>query len=60
MSEHGSSGTDRGLGLGLLFGALALVGAGAMVVSGGEELAAWGFGAAVLFGCLAVVALHVY
>ena len=54
--------TDEGVGLGVLFGLLALLGAGGML--GGEVLgstaSAIGFAAAVTFGCLAVVALHVY
>lgn len=54
--------TDKGVGLAVLFGLLALVGAGAML--GGETISSAvsgaGFAAAVAFGCLAIVALHLY
>ncbi|ELZ13842.1 hypothetical protein C479_03316 [Halovivax asiaticus JCM 14624] len=50
--------TDRGIGLSVLFGALAVLGAIVMAVGAPEQLAAWGFAAAVIFGCLAVVAAH--
>lgn len=60
MSDHSSAETDQGLGLGLLFGGIAVIGALAMMVTAPEQTAAWGFAAAVGFGCLAVVALHVF
>lgn len=52
--------TDKGVGLGVLFSLLALLGAGAMFGGeiAGSGIAALGFAAAVAFGCLAVVALH--
>lgn len=54
--------TNKGVGLAVLFGLLALVGAGAML--GGESISSAvsgaGFAAAVAFGCLAIVALHLY
>lgn len=55
-----SASTDRGVGLTLLFGALAVVGAVVMAVGAPAETAAWGFAAAVAFGCLSVVAAHRY
>ncbi|WP_247731505.1 DUF7525 family protein [Halovivax limisalsi] len=59
MDEHTES-TDRGVGLTLLFGALAVLSAGVMAVGAPAETAAWGFAAAVAFGCLSVVAAHRY
>lgn len=54
-----TDGTDMGTGFAILFGLLAAASALLMLV--GEELvSAFGFGAAVFFGLLLVVALHVY
>ncbi|MFC3957167.1 DUF7525 family protein [Halovivax cerinus] len=50
--------SDRGIGLSMLFGALAVLGAVVMFVGAPEQLAAWGFAGAVLFGSLAVVVTH--
>jgi len=54
--------TDRGTGLGVLFGLLALAGAGAMYAGAPDEttIAAGGFAAALAFGCLAILAIHAY
>lgn len=54
--------TDKGVGLALLCGLLALGGAGAMAAAAPDASAVSGagFAAAVAFGCLAVVALHAY
>lgn len=54
--------TDKGTGLGVLFGLLALAGAGAMYAGAPDQttLAAGGFAAALAFGCLAIVAIHSY
>ncbi len=60
MVTDSESGTDKGLGLTLAFGALATLGAGAMFLGAPELEAAWGFAAAVIFSCLAVVAIHLY
>lgn len=60
MSDQGAAETDRGLGLGLLFGGLAVVGALVMMATAPDQTAAWGFAGAVAFGCLAVVAIHVF
>lgn len=55
-----SSQTDKGLGLALLFGSLALVGAIVMLVGAPDVTAAWGFAGAMLFGTLAVISIHVF
>lgn len=52
--------TDRGVGLALLFGVIAILAAGVMAVGAPDEIAAWGFAAAMVFACLAVVAIHSY
>lgn len=54
--------TDMGTGLGVLFGLLALAGAGAMYAGAPDTttVSAGGFAAAVAFGCLAIVAIHVH
>lgn len=49
-----------GLGTGVLFSLLAGLGAVGMFVGAPDELSAWAFGAAMLFGSLAVVAIHAY
>jgi hypothetical protein len=54
------AGTDMGIGLALLFAALGVVGTLAMFLGAPDALSAYGFAAAVTFGALAVVALHVY
>lgn len=51
--------TDKGTGFGVLFFLLAAF--GAVVMFSGEGLtSAFGFGGAVLFGILLVVAIHLY
>jgi len=52
-------GTDLDTGFGVLFGLLA-IGAAAVSMLTEGLLHAFGFGAAVLFGALLVVSLHVY
>lgn len=51
--------SDKGIGLPLAFGLIAALGAIGMLIGAPDIEAAWGFAAAVLFGALAVVALHV-
>ncbi|MFP8955793.1 hypothetical protein ACLI4Y_03625 [Natrialbaceae archaeon A-CW3] len=58
MADHTKS-TDKGLGLGLVFGLLALLGALVMLTTAPQIEAAWGFAAAVAFGALAIVGMHV-
>ena len=50
--------TDKGIGLGLALGALAVISALVMVVGAPDVTAAWGFAGAVLFSSLAVVGIH--
>lgn len=52
--------TDKGVGLALAFGALAVVGAGAMLFGGSQQVMAWGFAAAVTAGAVAVAVVQVY
>ncbi|AEH37290.1 DUF7525 family protein [Halopiger xanaduensis] len=52
--------TDKGVGLALGCGAIAVLGALLMVIGAPEIQAAWGFGAAVLFSAIAVVGLHLW
>ncbi|WP_158056714.1 DUF7525 family protein [Halorussus halophilus] len=60
MAEHQSVGTDKGIGLASLFTLLAGVGAAAMFLAPGEEIAAWGFAGAVAAGVFAVAAVHLF
>lgn len=52
--------TDKAVGLTVLFSLLTVGGAVGMLVLAPERSAAWAFGAAVVFGVLAVVAVQVY
>jgi hypothetical protein len=52
--------TDMGIGLAVLCTLLAGAGAIGMYLGAPERPAAWGFGAAMVFGALAVGAIHVY
>ena len=52
--------TDKGVGLTLLLGAVAVLGALVMLVGAPEQIAAWGFAVAVGFASLAVVGIHLY
>jgi hypothetical protein len=59
MAEQ-TPGTDKSVGLTVLFSLLTVGGAFGMVVLAPERAAAWAFGAAVVFGALAVVAVQAY
>lgn len=52
--------SDMGIGLGLLFSVLTVVGALAMFAGPDQLSRAWGFAAAMAAAALAVTALHVY
>ncbi len=52
--------TDKGVGLALALGALAVIGALVMLVGAPDVTAAWGFAGAVLFSSLAVVGIHLF
>jgi hypothetical protein len=52
-------GTDMGMGFAALFGLLA-AGSALLMLIGGDLASAFGFGAAIVFGMLLIVALHVY
>lgn len=60
MTVHSTSATDKGIGISVLFVVLAALGALAMYGGAPQLTAAWGFAGAVLFGSLAIVALHFY
>jgi hypothetical protein len=57
--EHGSD-NDLGIGMGLAFSVVAILGAGIMFAGGTQILQAWGFAAAMIAASLAVVAMQVY
>ena len=59
MSE-GSIESDKGLGVMLVFAAVAFIGAIAMYGAPTQIGRAWGFGAAIIFALLAVVAAQVF
>ena len=52
--------SDMSVGLALVFAALAVVGAGFMLVGDSQTTMAWGFAAAMVAATLAVVAVQVY
>jgi len=55
-----TSSTDKGIGLTVLFSLLTVGGAVGMLVLAPARAAAWAFGAAMVFGVFAVVAMQVY
>lgn len=52
--------TDKATGLGLLLGVLAALGAGGMFFGAPEPIAGWAFAAAMTFGALAIVGIHLW
>lgn len=52
--------SDMAVGLSLVFGVVAVVGAGWMFVEGGDEMAGVGFALAMLAATMSVVAVHLY
>ncbi|PSP57742.1 hypothetical protein BRC72_07265 [Halobacteriales archaeon QH_7_66_36] len=58
-----TQGSDRRIGLSMLFGVLGLLGAGVMLAASLTEqqvASGWGFAVAMLAGTLLIVALQVY
>jgi hypothetical protein len=55
-----SQSSDRGIGLTILFGLLAVGAAVGTFAAPSQELAAYAFGAAVTLGVLVVAAIHLY
>lgn len=60
MATETNSTTDKGVGVALGCGALAVIGAGLMFIGAPNITAAAGFGAAMVFSAIAVVALHLW
>ena len=60
MSSPTARTTDRGIGIALILGVLAIIGAGIMFAATPEVEAGYGFGLAMVFASLAVVAIHYY
>ena len=58
--ETDAAQSDKGLGLTVVLGALALASAGLVLSAPGTEQAAWGFAGLTVLGSLLVVAIHVY
>lgn len=52
--------SDKGIGLGIVFSLLAVVGTLIMLTGGAEITIAWGFAAALVAGVFAVIAIQVY
>lgn len=57
--EH-AAGSDKGLGLAVVFSLLAVIGALVMAAGPGQMVKAVGFAAALVAGVLAVLVIHVY
>ena len=55
-----AAGTDKGVGFGVLFGILAVVGALAMLAAPGQLTKAGGFALAMVAALLSVVAIQAY
>ena len=55
MADTQTVSSDMGIGLGVVFSLLALVGAGVMIAAPTQSLRAWGFAAAMIAAGLAVV-----
>ncbi|MCL9817066.1 DUF7525 family protein [Natronocalculus amylovorans] len=56
----GSVTSDKGIGLGMAFAALTLIGAVVMYAGDTQLLRAWGFGAAMIASIIGVVAIHLF
>ena len=60
MAESTGTTTDKGVGLAIMLGAVAVIGALGMATLAPEPDAGLAFGVAMAFGAFAVVAIHVY
>jgi hypothetical protein len=52
--------TDKGVGIAIACGTVAVLGAGVMFTGGTQLIKAWGFAAAVIAAGLSVAALQLY
>lgn len=59
MDGHASE-TDKGIGISMAFGVLALLSAGVMFAGETQLLRAWGFAAAITTAGIAVLAVQLY
>ena len=59
MATHGTT-TDKGVGVAIACGTVAVLGAGIMFTGGTQLMKAWGFSAAVVAAGLSVAALQLY
>jgi len=59
MATHGTT-TDKGVGVAIACGTVAVLGAGIMFTGGTQLMKAWGFAAAVVAAGLSVAALQLY
>ena len=59
MATHGTT-TDKGVGVAIACGTVAVLGAAIMFTGGTQLIKAWGFAAAVVAAGLSVVALQLY
>lgn len=59
MATHGTT-TDKGIGVAIACGTVAVLGAGLMFAGGSQLTKAWGFAAAVIAAGLSVAALQLY
>ena len=59
MAAHGMT-TDKGVGIAIACGTVAVLGAGIMFAGGTQLIKAWGFAAAVVAAGFSVAALQLY
>ena len=60
MAAPTESTTDKGVGLAMLLGTIAVLGAAGMAVAAPEPEAGIAFAVAILFAIFAVVGIHIY
>jgi len=59
MAETGLQ-SDKSLGLGLVFGIVAIIGALVMFIASDQLTTGWGFALAMIAGSIAVAAIHIF